>query len=67
LIDGKIYFFDELTSEATIIEAGPEYKLVGTNSLSGEIMKASPAVSQGNIFVRTAGHLICIGPKPKKE
>ncbi|MFT5522120.1 MAG: outer membrane protein assembly factor BamB [Pirellulaceae bacterium] len=64
LIDGNIYFFDELTSEATIIKAGAEFKLVGTNSLDGEIMKASPAISQGNIFVRTAAKLLCIGPKP---
>jgi outer membrane protein assembly factor BamB len=66
LIDGNIYFFDELTSEATVIKAGAKFELVEKNSLLGETMKASPAVSQGNIFVRTTGHLICIGPKPVK-
>ncbi len=65
LVNGKIYCFDELTSEVIIFKADGEFKLVGKNSLFNEVMKASPAVSQGNIFVRTETKLICIGPKPK--
>ena len=58
--DGKIYFLTETEGESTIIEAGPEYKLVARNKIN-EKCKASVAVSQGNLFIRTEHNLICIG------
>ena len=42
-----------------VVEAGPEFKLLHTNSLD-ELCLASPAVSQGNLLIRTASKLICI-------
>ena len=57
--DGKIYFLTEAEGESTIIEAGPEYKFVARNKIN-EKCKASMAVSQGNLFIRTEHNLICI-------
>jgi hypothetical protein len=43
-----------------VIEAGPEFKVIASNPL-GERCQASPAVSQGQIFIRTDKNLFCIG------
>ena len=57
--DGKIYFLSE-KGETTIIEDGPQFKVVATNDL-GEKCCASLAISQGNIFIRAEKTLYCIG------
>jgi outer membrane protein assembly factor BamB len=60
--DGKIYFLSEAEGESTIIEAGPKFRVVARNSI-GEKCKASIAVSNGNLFIRSEQHLFCIGGK----
>jgi len=57
--DGKVYFLSE-SGKATVIEEGPEFKQVAQNDL-GETCCASPAISQGNLFLRTEKALYCIG------
>jgi outer membrane protein assembly factor BamB len=57
--DGKIYFLSE-QGDTTVIEAGPKFKTIAINAL-GERCQASPAISQGQIFIRTDKHLFCIG------
>jgi len=57
--DGKVYFLAE-KGKMTVIEDGPAFKVVAQNEL-GETCCASPAVSQGNIFLRTERALYCIG------
>jgi len=64
LAEGRIYFLSEPDGEAIIIEAGPEYKELARNTL-GELCKASLAVSQGNIFIRSEHNLFCIGDAPQ--
>ncbi len=59
--NGKLFFLSE-DGDTLVIEAGPEYKLLHTNSL-GELCLASPAVSQGNLLIRTASKLYCITQK----
>jgi len=63
LADGKIYVTNEdgLTS---VIKAGPQFEVLAQNDL-GEYCLSSPAVSEGQIFIRTSGHLFCIGPRKK--
>ncbi|HAB16730.1 MAG TPA: PQQ-binding-like beta-propeller repeat protein [Verrucomicrobiota bacterium] len=58
---GRVYFLGD-NGETTIIEAGPEFKVVAKNAL-GEKAQASPAVSQGRVFIRTERHLFCLGAK----
>jgi outer membrane protein assembly factor BamB len=57
--DGRIYFLSE-TGESVVIAPGPEFKILARNPLN-EKCQASMAVSQGNLFIRTARHLYCIG------
>jgi outer membrane protein assembly factor BamB len=58
--DGKIYFLAE-NGRTTVVADGPGYKIVAQNDL-GEKCCASPAMSQGNLFLRTDKALYCIGP-----
>ncbi len=57
--DGKIYFLAE-NGKMTVVEDGPTFKIVAQNEL-GEKCCASPAISQGNLFIRTDKALYCIG------
>ena len=57
--DGKVYFLSE-KGKTTIIEEGPQYKIVAENDLD-ETCCASPAIAQGNLFLRTEKALYCIG------
>jgi len=57
--DGKVYLFSE-TGEGVVLEAGPSPRVLSRNDL-GERIIASPAISNGRIFVRTDQSLIAIG------
>jgi len=57
-VDGRLYCMSE-DGDVYVISAGPQYELLAKNSL-GEGMMASPAVSDGKMFVRTIKHLYCI-------
>ena len=59
LADGKIYITNEdgLTS---VVQAGPKFAVLAENDL-GEYTLSSPAVSDGQIFIRTDKSLYAIG------
>jgi outer membrane protein assembly factor BamB len=61
LADGKIYVTNEegLTS---VIKAGPQFEVLAENPLNDYCL-SSPAISDGQIFIRTATHLFCIGKR----
>ena len=59
--EGRVCFVSD-SGETTIIEAGPEFKVLAKNPL-GEKVQASPAISQGGIFIRTEKNLVCISSK----
>lgn len=48
--DGKIYLSSE-DGEIFVVKAGPKYELLATNQM-GEVLMATPAISDGMIFVR---------------
>jgi outer membrane protein assembly factor BamB len=59
--DGLVY----LTSDqgvTTVIKPGAELEKVAENEL-GEIISTSPAIGQGQIFLRGQDHLFCIGKR----
>ena len=60
--DGKVYLINE-AGEAFVLEAGRELKILKRNHLEERTL-ASPAISDGQIFLRTDEHLVCIG-KPR--
>ncbi|MCI0523738.1 MAG: PQQ-binding-like beta-propeller repeat protein [Acidobacteria bacterium] len=53
--DGKLYFAGE-DGDVFVVNAGPKYELIATNPM-GEVMMATPAISEGMIFVRTISHV----------
>jgi outer membrane protein assembly factor BamB len=63
LADGKIYVTNE-DGMTSVIKAGPQFQVLAENDL-GEYCLSSPAVSEGQIFIRTSGHLYCIGARRK--
>lgn len=56
--DGKIYLSNE-DGDIVVVAAGPEFKQVATNSM-GELLMATPALSEGVMFVRTARSLFAV-------
>jgi len=61
LADDKLYVTNEdgLTS---VVKAGPKFEVVAENALNDYTL-SSPAISDGQIFIRTAQQLFCIGKK----
>jgi len=59
--DGLVYFVSD-RGVTTIIRPSETFVVIEKNEL-GEPVSASPAISQGQIFLRTHQHLYCIGPK----
>ena len=61
LADGRIYITDE-DGVTSVVQAGPKFALLAENDL-GDYTLSSPAVSEGQIFVRTASFLYAIGQR----
>ena len=61
LADGKIYATSE-EGLTTVIRAGEKFEVLAENNLD-EYSLSSPALSDGQIFLRTSGHLYCIGKR----
>jgi outer membrane protein assembly factor BamB len=61
LADGHLYFSDD-DGVTHVLRAGKEFQVVARNALGDEIY-ASPAISRGQLFVRTLSHLYCIGER----
>jgi len=62
--DGKLYFAGE-DGDVRVVRAGPKFELLSVNPL-GEPCMATPAISDGMIFIRTQHHLFGIGRKAQK-
>jgi outer membrane protein assembly factor BamB len=61
LADGRIYITDE-DGVTSVFQAGPTFALLAENDL-GDYTLSSPAVSEGQIFIRTATALYAIGAR----
>jgi len=57
--DGKLYFTSE-EGEVRVVKAGPKFELLAVNGM-GDICMATPAISDGMIFVRSQHFLYGIG------
>lgn len=57
--DGRVYLSSE-DGDIFVAQAGKEFKLLNTNSM-GESLMATPALSQGALYVRGQHHLFGIG------
>jgi outer membrane protein assembly factor BamB len=59
--DGKIYLSNE-DGEISVIAAGEKFSQIATNSM-GEMLMATPALSDGVMYVRSSTSLFAIGKK----
>lgn len=61
LADGKLYISNE-DGLTTVVKAGPQFEILAENAMNDYCL-SSPAISDGQIFIRTASHLYCIGKR----
>jgi len=57
--EGRVYFLND-KGVMNVVKVGPRFVCIAQNEL-GEKCFASPAISQGQIFLRGDRHLFCIG------
>jgi outer membrane protein assembly factor BamB len=66
LADGKIYVTTEEEGITTVFRAGPKFEILSSNTLLGDCSPyclSTVAVSEGQLFVRTASFLWAIGER----
>jgi len=65
--DGRIYLSSE-DGDIFVFKAGPKHELLATNQI-GEVLMATPAISEGMLIVRGINHLFGLGeaPAPKAK
>lgn len=63
LADDKLYVTNE-EGLTTVLKAGPKFEVLAENHLNDYTL-SSPAVSDGQIFMRTAQFLYCIGKRAR--
>jgi outer membrane protein assembly factor BamB len=63
--DGKLYFASE-DGDVFVVKAGPAYELLARNPM-GEVLMATPAISEGMLIVRGQSHLFGIKERPAKS
>jgi outer membrane protein assembly factor BamB len=62
LAEGKLYIVNE-QAVTTVLEAGREFKTLGTSELDESYTLSSPVAVGSQLFIRTGTHLYCIGNK----
>ncbi|MBI1792138.1 MAG: PQQ-binding-like beta-propeller repeat protein [Acidobacteria bacterium] len=64
LADGKLYISNE-SGLTSVVRAGPKFEILAENDLQ-EYTLSSPAVSEGQIFLRTEKFLYSVGKRSKR-
>jgi outer membrane protein assembly factor BamB len=59
--NGRVYIPSE-DGDIYVVKAGPAYELLATNKMNSAVL-ATPAISEGHLFVRTKDHLMAFGGK----
>jgi outer membrane protein assembly factor BamB len=60
--NNQLFFLSE-DGDTFVVKAGADFQLLGTNSLD-ELCLSTPAISQGNLLIRTASKLYCFSLAP---
>jgi hypothetical protein len=63
--DGKVYLLSD-RGKLTVVSASQEWEELATSDF-GEECYATPALVDGKIYLRTAGHLYCFGLPTRKQ
>jgi outer membrane protein assembly factor BamB len=64
VIDGRIYAANA-AGDVYVFAAEPTFQLLARSEL-GELIRATPAVAEGRLYVRGEHHLYCIGTRDKQ-
>jgi outer membrane protein assembly factor BamB len=70
LADGKIYVTTEEEGLTTVFRAGPKFEILASNTLLGDCSPyclSTIAVSEGQLFIRSASYLWAIGERKVKK
>ena len=62
LAEDKLYVTDQ-EGTTIVLRPSPQFEMLHDDNKLGELTRASVAVSDGQIFIRTYNHLYCIGPR----
>ena len=54
------------TAQAAVVKAGPQFEILAENEMNEAQCLSSPAISDGQIFIRTAQYLYCVGKRVTK-
>jgi outer membrane protein assembly factor BamB len=65
LAEGRIYITNE-EGLTTVFKSGPKFELLAENPLNDYCL-SSPAISDGQIFIRTTSHLYAIGQRKSSK
>ena len=62
MADGKIYYTAR-NGETFVVQVGDKFEQLASNFVTSERedFSATPAVSEGNLFIRSSKHLYCVG------
>ena len=64
MADGKLYITNE-DGLTTVLRTGPKFEILAENDFA-DYSLSSPAISDGQIFIRTTGALWAIGKRAGK-
>ena len=64
--DGKIYCLSE-NGTVVVLDAGNEFKVLSTIRMGEAPVRSSIAVAHGELFIRTAQNLYCVGKPGSRE
>ena len=56
--NGSVYFAND-DGQVFVVKAGPAFEITATNDMGAPVL-ATPAISEGRLFIRTASHLFAI-------
>jgi outer membrane protein assembly factor BamB len=66
VLSGDRLYAANQNADVFVLRASPKFECLATNSIGGEPMNASSAVSDGEIFIRTDKRLWCIGTTERR-
>lgn len=58
-VNGKLYLATE-EGDVVVVKMGEKYEVIATNALPDQTFIATPAVSEGSLYLRSQDHLYCI-------
>jgi outer membrane protein assembly factor BamB len=56
---GKLYLASE-DGDVVVVKMGPEFEVLATNTLAGQMFVASPVIAAGEILLRSQNQIFCI-------